>query len=127
MAHKKNTELNSRRAASAAFKVLRIPRASKAAITAADSALAQPPQAKGRFLRCVKTGWVRLLITMLALEETYAITYLRIPISRHAGQGPQRIGKMPVPPCHRRRLLPGDSYSNDSYQPKGYAQERVRR
>ena len=43
MARKKNTEVTSKRAASAVSKVLRNPRSSKAAKTAAASALAQRP------------------------------------------------------------------------------------
>lgn len=43
MARKRNTEVTSKRAASAASKVLRNPRSSKAAKTAAASALAQRP------------------------------------------------------------------------------------
>ena len=43
MARRRNTEVTSKRAASAASKVLRNPRSSKAAKTAAGSALAQRP------------------------------------------------------------------------------------
>ena len=43
MARKRNTEVTSKRAASAASKVLRNPRSSKAAKTAAGSALTQRP------------------------------------------------------------------------------------
>ena len=48
MAHKRNTEVTSKRAASAASKVLRNPRSSKAAKTAAASALAQRPNRRKR-------------------------------------------------------------------------------
>ena len=48
MARKRNTEVTSRRAASAASKVLRDPRSSKAAKTAAGSALAQRPSRRKR-------------------------------------------------------------------------------
>ena len=48
MARKRNTEVTSRRAASAASKVLRNPRSSKAAKTAAASALAQRPDRRKR-------------------------------------------------------------------------------
>ncbi|MCY4560223.1 MAG: hypothetical protein OXF79_28470 [Chloroflexi bacterium] len=48
MARKTNTEVTSKRAASAASKVLRNPRSSKAAKTAAASALAQRPNRRKR-------------------------------------------------------------------------------
>lgn len=48
MARKRNTEVTSKRAASAASKVLRNPRSSKAAKTAAASALAQRPNRRKR-------------------------------------------------------------------------------
>ena len=48
MARKRNTEVTSRRAASAASKVLRNPRSSKNAKTAAASALAQRPNRRKR-------------------------------------------------------------------------------
>ena len=48
MARKRNTEVTSKRAASAASKVLRNPRSSKAAKTAAGSALAQRPNRRKR-------------------------------------------------------------------------------
>lgn len=46
MARKSNSEVTSKKAASAALKVLRDPRASKAAKTAAGSALTQRPNKK---------------------------------------------------------------------------------
>ena len=46
MAGKKNNEVTSKKAASAASKVLRDPKASKAAKTAAGSALTQRPNKK---------------------------------------------------------------------------------
>jgi hypothetical protein len=49
MANRKNTEVTSKKAASAAGKVLRDPKSSKAAKTAAASALTQRPnQKKGK-------------------------------------------------------------------------------
>ena len=48
MARKRNTEVTSKRAASAASMVLRNPRSSKAAKTAAASALAQRPNRRKR-------------------------------------------------------------------------------
>ena len=48
MARKRNTEVTSKRAASAASKVLRNPRSRKAAKTAAASALAQRPNRRKR-------------------------------------------------------------------------------
>ena len=48
MARKRITEVTSRRAASAASKVLRNPRSSKVAKTAAASALAQRPDRRKR-------------------------------------------------------------------------------
>lgn len=48
MARKKNAEVTSKRAGSAASKVLRNPRSSKAAKTAAASALAQRPNRRKR-------------------------------------------------------------------------------
>ena len=48
MAGKKNSEVTSKRAATAASKVLRDPKASKAAKTAAGSALTQRPNKKKR-------------------------------------------------------------------------------
>ncbi len=48
MARKKNSEVTSKRAASAAAKVLRDPKSTKAQKTAAASALTQRPNKKGK-------------------------------------------------------------------------------
>ena len=88
MARKRNTEVTSKRAASAASMVLRNPTFQQSRQDRRRFGVgpeAQSSQAVGRLSRCGKTNRFRRLGALLSLEEAHAVTRRRMRSSCHAG------------------------------------------